>query len=113
MAYDSKLAERIRRYLTTKRDLVIAEKKMFGGLAFMINGKMCVNASGENLMCRFDPELEQEISQKLGYKKMVMKGKQYKGYCYVKPIGFRSQEDFENWVDLCLDFNKFAKSSKR
>ena len=113
MAYDNKLAERIRRYLTTKRDLVIAEKKMFGGLAFMINGKMCVNASGENLMCRFDPELEQEISQKLGYKKMVMKGKQYKGYCYVKPIGFRSQEDFENWVDLCLDFNKFAKSSKR
>jgi TfoX/Sxy family transcriptional regulator of competence genes len=113
MAYDSKLADRIRKYLSGFDNLQVEEKKMFGGLAFMINGKMCVNASGENLMCRFDPGLDKEISQKLGYKKMVMKGKEYKGYCYVKPIGFRTQEDFENWVDLCLDFNKFATSSKK
>ncbi len=86
---------------------------MFGGLAFMINGKMCINVSGENLMCRFDPNQQDEISGKLGYQTMVMKGREYKGYCYVKPVGFKAQKDFECWIDLCLAFNKQAKSSKK
>lgn len=53
MAYDTKLANRVREYLILFPELKIDEKKMFGGLAFMINGKMCINVSGENLMCRF------------------------------------------------------------
>jgi hypothetical protein len=43
---------------------------------------------------------------------MIMKGKELKGYCYVNPIGFWSKKDFEYWVDLCLDYNGKAKSSK-
>ena len=57
MAYDIKLADRIREYLIQFPKLKIEEKEMFRGLTFMINGKMCVCVSGENLMCRFDPDL--------------------------------------------------------
>ena len=53
MAYDTKLADRIREYLAEIPNLKIEEKKMFRGLTFMVNGKMCINVSGENLMCRF------------------------------------------------------------
>lgn len=55
MAYNAKLAERVREYFFDLPGLKIEEKKMFGGLAFILNGKMCVNVSGENLMCRFAP----------------------------------------------------------
>lgn len=113
MAYDTKLADRIRDYLKEFPTLNVEEKKMFSGLAFLVKGKMCVNVSGENLMCRFDPDLQEEISRKSGFETMIMKGKEYKGYCYVNPIGFSSREDLEYWINLCLDFNDRAKSSKK
>lgn len=103
MAFDFKLADRIREYLAQFPKLKLKEKKMFGGLAFMVNGKMCINVSGENLMCRFDPELHEKISEKRGFDKMVMRGKELKGYCYIEPIGFKSKKDFEFWVNLCLE----------
>lgn len=113
MAYDIKLADRIREYLGQFPEFEIEEKKMFGGLAFMVNGKMCVNASGQNLMCRFDPTLTEELAEKTGFLPMVMKGKEYEGYCYVEPTGFKDREDFGFWIKLCLDFNGRAKSSKK
>ena len=113
MAFDNKLADRIREYLSDYPKLKLKEKKMFGGLAFMVNGKMCINVSGENLMCRFDPELHEKISNKNGFKKMIMKEKELKGYCYVEPNGFKSKKDFEYWVNLCLDYNQKAKSFKK
>lgn len=112
MAYNSKLADRVRKYLVNFPNLKIEEKKMFGGLAFMVNGKMCVNVSGENLMCRFDDSVQEEISKRKGFKEMVMRGKRYKGYCYVNPEGFKKEEDFKYWIDTCIAFNKFSKSSK-
>lgn len=113
MAYDTTLADRIRAYLVLFPKLKIEEKKMFGGLAFLVNGKMCVNVSGENLMCRFDPALTEALSGKLGFLPMIMKGMQYNGYCYIEPEGVRRNKDFEYWINLCLDFNNSAKSSKR
>lgn len=86
---------------------------MFRGLAFMINSKMCISVSGENLMCRFDPALTQDIAEKTGFLPMIMRGKQLKGYCYVDPTGFKNKKDFEFWINLCLDFNDKAKSSKK
>jgi TfoX/Sxy family transcriptional regulator of competence genes len=113
MAYDIKLADRIREYLTEIPNLKVEEKQMFRGLTFMVNGKMCVNVSDENLMCRFDPVLQDELSDKIGFQTMVMKGKEYKGYCYVSPDGIKAKKNFEFWLNLCLDFNKRAKSSKK
>lgn len=112
MAYDIKVADRIRAYLARFSPFPIEEKKMFGGLAFLVNGKMCINVSGNNLMCRFDPNRKDEVAKRPGYKKVVMKGREYKGYCYVKPNGFKAEEDFSDWVNLCLEFNEQAKSSK-
>lgn len=113
MAYDIQLASRIREYLVKVPKLEIEEKKMFRGLAFMVNGKMCINVSGENLMCRFDPALTEEIAEKKGFLPMIMKGKELNGYCYVEPSGFKNKKDFEFWINLCLDFNGRAKSSKK
>lgn len=110
MACSNKLADKLRKALSDIKN--VEEKKMFGGLSFMVNDKMCINVSGENLMCRFDPKLKDTISKKKGFKKVVMKNREYKGYCYVEPEGFKAKNDFDFWVNLCLSVNKVAKSSK-
>ena len=112
MAYDTQLADRVRKYLAAFPKLDIEEKKMFRGLAFLVNGKMCINVSGDNLMCRFDPTQTEELAERTGFLPMIMKGKEYKGYCYVEPAGIKNKKDFEFWIALCLDFNDKAKSSK-
>ncbi|WP_366523620.1 TfoX/Sxy family protein [uncultured Kordia sp.] len=86
---------------------------MFAVLNFIINGKTCVCISGENLMLRFDPSRQEELSERDGYETMFMKGKEYKGYCYINPFGFKNRNDFEFYLNLCLDYNKMAKSSKK
>ena len=112
MAYDLKLADRIREYLAEFPTLKIKEKQMFSGLAFLVNGKMCVNVSHENLMCRFNPERFVEVSERTGFLPMIMRGKQLNGYCYVSPEGFKSKKDFQFWMQLCLAYNPKAKISK-
>ncbi|SDI14781.1 TfoX/Sxy family protein [Chryseobacterium jejuense] len=113
MAYNIELADRVREWLAQVNDSKIEEKKMFGGLAFLVNDKMCVNISHDNLMCRYNPEKEEEVAEKIGFLPMIMRGKQLKEYCYVEPIGFQKPEDFEYWMKLCLDYNKIAKASKK
>ena len=61
----------------------------------MVNGKMCINVSGANLMCRFDPDLQGEVARKQGFRTMIMNGKEYKGYGYIDPSGFNTEKDFE------------------
>lgn len=111
MPYNEKLAARIRLALAGQGK--VEEKKMFRGLTFMVNGKMCVSVSGDEMMCRFDPELQDEASQKKGFRTMTMRGKVYKGFGYVNEDGTRSKKDFDYWINFCLSFNKVAKSSKK
>ena len=113
MAYDPLLADRIREYLLEFPQLKVEEKEMFRGLVFMVNGKMCINVSEENLMCRFDPSLQEEVAEKNGYQPMIMKGKQYKGYCFIEPTGFKRPQEFAYWMHLCLDYNERAKAAKK
>jgi|SRR5690554_681560 len=112
MAYNGLIAERVRKQLS-KASRETTEKKMFGGLAFIVDGKMCINVSGDNLMCRYDPLLEEKVKKRKGYLPMVMKGKIYKGYCYVESFGFKSDTDFEYWINLCLNFNEKLNSSSK
>ncbi|MEO7045227.1 MAG: TfoX/Sxy family protein [Ferruginibacter sp.] len=112
MGYSIKLAAEVRRYLARIPALKIEEKKMFRGLIFMVNGKMCLCVSDDNLMCRFDPIFEEVTAEKKGFMPMIMKGRKYKGFCYVRPDGYKEKKDFQFWVKLCLDYNKKAKSSK-
>ena len=100
MAYDTKLVNRVREYLLKFPKLKVEEKEMFRGMTFMVNDKMCVSVSGDRLMCRYDPALNEEVAEKKGFESMVMKGREYKGYGYVDPIGFKSKNEFEYWVNL-------------
>lgn len=113
MAYDKSLASRVRHYLSELEHLAVTEKGMFGGLAFLVNGKMCVNVSGDRLMCRFDPELIDEIAERTGFEPMIMRNKQYNGYCYVEPIGYERTADFNFWMQICIAYNSEAKPAKK
>lgn len=97
MAYSEKLAERLRQALAGVPK--VEEKKMFGGLAFMVNGKMCLTAGKDRIMCRIDPN-----HQEKGCETVVMGGRVYKGYVHVYEKGI----DLDHWVKLALDFNKKA-----
>jgi TfoX/Sxy family transcriptional regulator of competence genes len=113
MAYDEKLADRIREYLSVLPGLEIEEKKMFSGMTFMVNGKMCVGVSHDDLMIRFDPALTAELSEKAGFRQMVMKERVYNGYGYIDASELGKNEEFVYWVELCLAYNQHAKSSKK
>jgi TfoX N-terminal domain len=113
MSYDTNLADRVREYLAEVPDIEVEEKEMFAVLNFMVNGKTCVCVSGENLMLRFDPKLQDELSERNGYETMLMKGKEYKGYCYINPEGYRDKSDFVYFLNLCLAYNKVARKSKK
>lgn len=113
MAYDLLIAQRIRAYLSSFPELAISERKMFGGLAFLIENKMCVNVSGNRLMCRFDPKYQNEVASKTGFQPMMMKGKLIEGYCYVHEEGFHANNDLEYWLKMCLSYNAIAKAARK
>ena len=113
MAYNTQLANRVREHLADIPGIAIKEKKMFSGLTFLVNEKMCINISKDNLMCRYNPALEEVVAEKNGYMPMVMRGKTLKGYCYVTPDGFASKKDFDYWMKICLEYNKIAKAAKK
>lgn len=111
MAYDEKLAGRIREALAHLTN--VEEKKMFNGLAFMVDGKMCINVSGDEMMCRFHPSLQETVAEKIGFREMIMKGKMISGYGYISKESIRSKKEFEYWINLCLEYNKEAKAAKK
>ena len=111
MAYDEKLAERIRLALKDHRS--VEEKKMMGGLAFMVNGKMCVGIFKDELMCRINPDNRNEALERSGCHKMEFTGKPMKGFVLVNSEGMKSKKDFDYWIHLSLDYNKIVKASRR
>lgn len=113
MAYDLNLAARVRKYLACLPEYFVEEKKMFGGLAFLVNGKMCVNVSRKGLMCRYDPSRREELEDRVGYQPMQMGGRHMQGFCYVTEEGYAGSHDFDFWLRLCLDYNPIAPISKK
>jgi len=111
MAYNEKLADRLREALMDLPE--VEEKKMFRGVTFMVNGKMCISVSGDRLMCRFDPVLHDTVVEKEGVRAMIMKGREYKGFAYVEEEAVKTKKAFDYWVELCLDFNPRAKASPK
>lgn len=104
MAYSEKLANRIRQALAQVPD--VEEKKMFGGLAFMVGGKMCLTAGADQMMCRIDPDIHETTIQKEGCRTVIMRGREYKGWVYVNEESLQTEADFNYWIELALDFNK-------
>lgn len=110
MAYSEKLADRLRQALAGIPK--VEEKKMFGGLAFMVNGKMCLTAGRDRIMCRIDPGIHEEALKRKGSSTVIMRGREYKGYVHVNEDSLQAKADFNYWVALALDYNKKAKSSR-
>jgi TfoX/Sxy family transcriptional regulator of competence genes len=111
MAYNQKLADRIRERLTETKK--VKEKEMMGGLTFMVNDKMCIGIIKDEMMCRIDPDVQEGALSKIGCRIMDFTGRPMKGYVMVDETGMRSKKDFDYWIGLCLEFNRKAKSSKK
>ena len=79
----------------------------------MYNDKMCVGIIRNELMCRIDPELHEDCVEKVGCRTMDFTNRPMKGYIMIDDNGMRTQKDFDYWIDLAIDFNKKAKSSKK
>lgn len=97
VAYDEDLANRIRELVGAEQG--VDEKKMFGGLAFLIGGNMSVAASGQGgLLVRCDPELTDELLEKPGVRPMVMRGREMQGWLRVDADAVRTKRQLEPWV---------------
>jgi TfoX/Sxy family transcriptional regulator of competence genes len=112
VAFNELLGERIANVLQ-KMGVSYKEKRMMGGLAFMVDDKMCVGVVKDNMMARIDPEIAQSALQKHGCKPMDFTGRPMKGFVFIEPGGTDMEDDLEYWVELALEFNPRAKSSKK
>lgn len=113
MAYNEKVADRIREILAERNLKKVSEKNMFGGVAFMVNDKMCVGVTGDDMMARIDPEIYELALEKKGIRPMDFTGKPMKGYIYVDKTGMGKKAQLGFWIDLALEFNKIAKAAKK
>ena len=111
MAYDEKLAERVRRSFNKAR-VCFEEKRMMGGLCFMVDGKMCVGVEKERLMARIDPAAYENALKRKGCVPMDFTGRPMRGFVFINPEGLASATELETWLNLALEFNPKAKSSK-
>ncbi len=97
MAYDEHLAQRIRELVAVEPGLT--EMKMFGGLAFLINGHMSVSASGRGgLLLRVDPDHTEALAAKPHAGRFVMRGREMDGWLRVDPEGVKTRAQLERWV---------------
>ncbi|QCE40035.1 TfoX/Sxy family protein [Psychroserpens sp. NJDZ02] len=104
MATDQYLLERITNILTSKKTQWI-DKKMFGGHCFMVNKKMCFATYKGGLMLKVGTAEINELLNKNGANKMIQGGKPIKGYLFIQPEGYDTEDDLEFWIQKCLDFN--------
>ena len=102
MAFDEDVATRVRNVLEMTPDVV--EKRMFGGIAFMVRGNMCCGVIGDRLMLRVGPKGYDTALSRPYAKPMDFSGRPMKGMVYVEPAGFASARDLEAWIARAKEF---------
>ena len=103
MAYDEDLANRVRELIAGEPD--VTEKKMFGGLAFLVSGHMSVTASGQGgLMVRIEPEATEALVAKPHARPFAMRGREMQGWLRVDAEGLRTKRQLEPWVKRGLAY---------
>ncbi len=118
MAYDEYMADRIRQQFNDLK-AHFEEKKMMGGLCFMVDGKMCCGthidkkSNSSLLMARIGTDFYEEALKKKGSLPMDFTGRPMKGYVFVASDGYDTDDELRFWIQKCLDFNPLAKSSKK
>lgn len=109
MAYDEDLADRIRELLGTQRG--VTEKKMFGGLAFLVKGNMAIAASGQGgILVRSDPEEGEKLIARGSAQPMVMRGRSMAGWLRIDAEAVRTKRQLERWVKLGTDYARTLPS---
>jgi TfoX/Sxy family transcriptional regulator of competence genes len=102
MAYNEQLADRVREILARHQGL--AEKRMFGGISFMLHGNMCCGVVNDDLMVRVGPERYDTLLAQPHTRPMDFTGRPLKGFVYVGPGGYRSDDALATWVQRGVDF---------
>ena len=100
MSFDEFLGGRVRTALSARTD--VAEKRMFGGLTFMVGGNMCIGIIGDDLMVRVGPEGDAEALSQPHARPMDFTGRPMKGYVYVSPAGVETDEILAAWVERAV-----------
>jgi TfoX/Sxy family transcriptional regulator of competence genes len=111
MTYSTKLADRIRETLMDLPN--VTEKEMFRGICFMVDDKLCICVSDNEMLCRIGAEEAEKALENNDVRQMISRDKPMKDYVYVSEEAWHNQKDFDNWIKLCLDFNPKAKASKK
>ena len=102
MAFSEKLADRIRKTLGWRKG--ITEKKMFGGLSFLLNGKMCCGVLKDILVVRVNPKESDTFLKKPHVRPMDFTGRPMKGFLYVSTDGCKTEKQLSAWVERSVDF---------
>ena len=112
MPYDEKLADRIRELIGSESGLT--EQKMFGGLAFLIDGNMAVAASGQGgILVHVDPDESDELVAKTSARLMEMRGREMRGWLRVDPKDLGTKRQLAKWVELGVDYAKSLPAKKK
>ena len=111
MAYDEALAERIRSVLAERDD--VTEQKMFGGIAFMIGGRMAVGVVRDDLMVRVAPDAHDDAVARSHVRPMDFTGRPMRGFVYVAPAGVADDSDLQPWVEAGVSFAASQPPSSR
>ncbi len=110
MAYDEALAARIRSVLAERGD--VTEQKMFGGIAFMIGGRMAVGVVSDDLMVRVGPDAHDEALARPHVRPMDFTGRPMRGFVYVAPAGVADDPELQRWVEAGASFAASQPRSK-
>ena len=112
MAYDEFLAERMTRIFHEK-NISFEARKMMGGICYLVDDKMCAGIYKNKVMARIDPEIYDMALTKEGCQPLDITGQSMKGFVLIEQEAVDMDKDLEYWIDLCLEFNPRAKSSKK
>jgi TfoX/Sxy family transcriptional regulator of competence genes len=112
MAYSEYLADRVRHSLR-ENQTGFEEKKMFGGLCYFVDDKLCVGVFKEELLVRIAPENEDEYLLEKDCRLMDEINHSMKGFLYISPDGIDMDDDLDKWIKRSLEFNPRAKASKK
>ncbi len=112
MAYDDQLSAGVRDSFM-RRQVSFDEKRMMGGLCFLVNGKMCVGVDRNRLMARIDPAVYDEALMRAGCRPMDFTGRPMRGFVFIERAGFATDQALDGWLDLALEFNLRAMSFKK
>lgn len=108
---DENLLNRVREALVDISH--IEEKRMFGGICFMVDDKLCICVNSQEMLCRINPDEFEDALEMDGVRPMQQRERTAKGYVFVHEDALTNKKDFDNWVQKALAYNKIAKASKK